>query len=157
MPTRLIEALCVLGTIAVFPACGPGNAARDSAPGPSPTAATPGQAKVPKPRELSADQPVGSTESAAALTRVEDTSSVCMVNNQYMGRPQIPVVVEGQTYFGCCEMCKGRLEQDRTARFATDPVSGRPVDKATAIIGRDASNRVLYFESVATYQKYAGT
>ena len=82
---------------------------------------------------------------------------VCMVNNQYMGRPQIPVVVEGRTYFGCCEMCKGRLEKDRTARFATDPVSGLPVDKAAAIIGRDASNRVLYFESPTTYGRYAGT
>jgi YHS domain-containing protein len=95
--------------------------------------------------------------SAAALTRVEDASAVCMVNNTYMGRPQIPVEVEGRTYFGCCEMCKGRLETDPSSRYATDPVSGRQVDKSGAVIGRDSSNRVLYFESESTYRKYAGT
>ena len=98
-----------------------------------------------------------SAQHPGTLTRVEDPSTVCMVNNQYMGRPQIPVQVAGRTYFGCCERCKGRLERDRTARFSTDPVSGRPVDKAAAVIGRDASNRVLYFESETTYRQYAGT
>jgi hypothetical protein len=28
-----------------------------------------------------------------------------------MGTPQIPVSVEGCTYFGCCDMCKGKLER----------------------------------------------
>lgn len=92
----------------------------------------------------------------AALTRVEN-SAVCMVNNTYMGRPQIPVAVEGRTYYGCCEMCKGKLERDPASRFATDPVSGRSVDKATAVIARDDSNGVLYFENESTYNKYAGS
>jgi YHS domain-containing protein len=93
---------------------------------------------------------------ARSLTRVTDTSAVCMVNNTYMGKPQIPVQVEGRTYFGCCEMCKTRLERDPSARFATDPVSGRPVDKTVAVIGRDAANHVLYFENEQNYQKYDG-
>jgi YHS domain-containing protein len=69
---------------------------------------------------------------ASALTEVRDPSQVCMVNNPYMGRLQIPTTVEGKTYYGCCPMCKGRLEKEAAARTAKDPVSGRDVDKATA-------------------------
>jgi YHS domain-containing protein len=77
-----------------------------------------------------------------------------MVNNQYMGRPQIPVSVNGKTYFGCCEMCKGKLERDVAARTATDPVSGRQVDKAAALIGKTSTGDVLYFESQDTFAAY---
>jgi YHS domain-containing protein len=90
----------------------------------------------------------------AELTLVTDTSQVCMVNNQYMGRPQIPVEVEGKTYFGCCEMCKKRLAENPDARAANDPVSGKPVDKATAVIARRANGEVLYFESAETFARY---
>ena len=88
-----------------------------------------------------------------ALTRVE-ASKVCMVNNQYMEVEQIPVSVAGKTYFGCCAMCKTKLENDEGVRNAVDPVSGARVDKATAVIGRDASNRVHYFESEATMRRF---
>ena len=57
------------------------------------------------PAVLSADvsspaPPVASTE-LAALTEVTDPSQVCMVNDQFMGRAQIPVSVGGKTYYGC--------------------------------------------------------
>lgn len=77
-----------------------------------------------------------------------------MVNNQFMGRPQIPVSVDGRTYFGCCEMCKGKLEREVSARTATDPVSGRQVDKAEALIGKTSTGAVLYFESQTTFAAY---
>ena len=93
---------------------------------------------------------------ARGLTRVADPSTVCMVNNQYMHTKQIPVVVGGKTYFGCCEMCKGRLERETNARMATDPVTGSPVDKADAVIGRDAQDKVFYFESEASFLRYGG-
>lgn len=91
----------------------------------------------------------------AALTRITDPSFVCMVNDQFMGRAQIPVDVEGRTYFGCCEMCKARLQNDASFRTATDPVSGKAVDKATAVIGKAADGRALYFESERTFAEYA--
>jgi YHS domain-containing protein len=78
-----------------------------------------------------------------------------MVNNQFMGQPQIPIEVEGRTYYGCCEMCKGRLAGDSTSRSATDPLSGNPVDKATAVIGRDNSGRTFYFENEHNFTAYA--
>jgi len=40
-------------------------------------------------------------------------SEVCMVNDRVMGKPQIPVEVEGKTYYGCCEGCKSRLQNSQ--------------------------------------------
>lgn len=96
-----------------------------------------------------------SATSASSLTLVTDRSLVCMVNNQFMGRPQIPIEVHGRTYYGCCEMCKGRLGSDPSSRVSTDPVSGSTVDKATAVIGRAGDGRTLYFENDQTFAAYA--
>ena len=62
---------------------------------------------------------------APAVVKVADRSLVCMVNDQDMGKTQIPVVVEGKTYYGCCAMCKERLAKDANARTGVDPVSGK--------------------------------
>ena len=50
----------------------------------------------------------------AELKRVE-TKKVCMVNNQVFEKDQIPVAVDGKTYYGCCEMCKERLAKGAKA------------------------------------------
>lgn len=91
---------------------------------------------------------------ADPLTRVE-AKRVCMVNDTVFPKDQIAVEVEGKTYFGCCEMCKGRLVADASARQAVDPVSGKTVDKATAVIGTTPDGRVFYFESEKTFDEYA--
>lgn len=96
-----------------------------------------------------------SSDTASSLTLVTDRSLVCMVNNQFMGRPQIPIEVDGRTYYGCCEMCKGRLGSDPSSRVSTDPVSGNTVNKATAVIGRAGDGRTLYFENNQTFAAYA--
>ncbi len=79
-----------------------------------------------------------------------------MVNNQYMGKPQIPVAVEGRTYYGCCAMCKDRLNNDPSSRTAQDPVSGELVDKSKAVIVQDSSGKVLYFSSEDTLSRFHG-
>ncbi len=89
----------------------------------------------------------------APLTQVE-TKYVCMINNKRFDKEQIAVEVEGQTYYGCCEMCKDKLKNDKASRWATDPVSGKKVDKAKAIIGADADGKVFYFESLENLKKY---
>ena len=91
-----------------------------------------------------------------ALKRVE-TKKVCMVNNAVFEKDQIPVQVSGKTYYGCCEMCKERLAKDAAARTATDPITKKPVDKATAVIAALPDGTVLYFESEATLKKYEGS
>ncbi len=79
-----------------------------------------------------------------------------MVTNQFMGKPQIPIAVEGRTYFGCCAMCKDRLGKEPATRTALDPVTGEQVDKAGAVIIQDASGKVLYFASEDTLRRYRG-
>ncbi len=97
------------------------------------------------------DPPQGS----ATLTLVSNPSEVCMVNDQYMASAQIPVAVGERTYYGCCEMCKGRLTNDPTVRAARDPVTGATVDKAIAVIARNETGKVLYFESEASFRRFA--
>jgi YHS domain-containing protein len=94
------------------------------------------------------------TADAGSLQRVAP-DRVCMVNNTAHSAPQIPVVVDGKTYFGCCEMCKGRLASDPQSRTAVDPTSGKTVDKATAVIGATPQGKVMYFESAASLEEYA--
>lgn len=91
-----------------------------------------------------------------SLVRVEP-SQVCMMNNRFMGAQQIPVEVDGKTYFGCCAMCEAKLKNDASARTGKDPVSGKPVDKATAIIGKKPDGTVLYFENEQSFASFAGT
>jgi len=79
---------------------------------------------------------------------------VCMVNDAAFDSVQIPVEVEGNTYYGCCPMCKGRLENDPASRSATDPVSGKAVDKSKAVIGAGPDNKVYYFENEENMQQY---
>ncbi len=80
---------------------------------------------------------------------------VCMVNNAYMGTPQIPVPVDGKTYYGCCDMCVGKLNNDENARMGKDPMSGKMIDKSQAyIILSNEDGAVAYFESEDSYKKY---
>ena len=78
-----------------------------------------------------------------------------MVNNQFMGKPQIPVEVEGTTYYGCCEMCKTKFAEDPTSRSAIDPISGATVNKAQAVMGMTSTGAIHYFESKENLAKYA--
>jgi YHS domain-containing protein len=86
---------------------------------------------------------------------VADRALVCMVNDMDMGKAQIPVVVEGRTYYGCCAMCKERLSKDAAVRSAIDPVSGKSVDKAKAVIGKRPDGSIVYFETESNLRRYA--
>lgn len=90
---------------------------------------------------------------SGVLTKVE-TKTVCMINEHAMGKDQIPVEVDGKTYYGCCEMCKKALAADASKRVALDPVSGKEVDKATAVIAAQEDGRVFYFENEENLAKW---
>lgn len=107
----------------------------------------------PEARPAQAQETQAAAAAPAGLKKV-DNHLVCMVNNQFMGKDQIPVAVEGRTYYGCCEMCKERLAQDAASRTAVDPVSGKTVDKAQAVIAALPDGNVLYFESEKTMEQY---
>lgn len=71
---------------------------------------------------------------ALAVVTQAAVNEVCMVNDKVSGKPQIPVEFEGKTYYGCCQGCVKRINEDRTVRYSTEPLTGREVDKATAFI-----------------------
>ena len=87
------------------------------------------------------------------LTQVE-AKYVCMMNNQRFEKEMIAVEVDGVIYYGCCEGCKTQLRDKAENRTALDPVSGKKVDKAKAVIGADQDGKVYYFENVENLKKY---
>jgi hypothetical protein len=104
---------------------------------------------------LEASGNVGQVQKATGI----DHSQVCFINDKYMGKPQIPVEVDGKTYYGCCAGCATALRHDPSTRVATDPYNGARVDKAMAFIARNPADRdtVLYFQSAATFAAYSQT
>ena len=90
-----------------------------------------------------------------AWLKPTEAQYVCMMNNKVFDKPQMAIQVEGKTYYGCCPMCKDMLEQDSEKRSAIDPVSGKKVDKATAVIGADTHGMTYYFESKENLDKFA--
>ncbi len=86
---------------------------------------------------------------------VPERARVCMVQDTVMAVPAVPVELDGKTYYGCCEMCKGRIAGDpERYTLGTDPVSGKTVDKATAAL-LSVDGRVYYFESAGTRDRFA--
>lgn len=96
----------------------------------------------------------GAAALAAEAMKVVPNKRVCMVTNMVFPRDQIPVAHAGKTYYGCCENCKKTLSQDASSRAAIDPVTKKSVDKASAVIGAYEDGSVVYFENLASFEKY---
>lgn len=94
--------------------------------------------------------------SSAQIEKV-DSNKVCMVNDKFMGIEQIPINVDGKTYYGCCKNCISKLQNNQNnVRFAKDPLTGEKVDKAEAYTAslKDRSRKILYFKSEQNYRQY---
>lgn len=92
----------------------------------------------------------------AKVVLIAQPELICMANDQYLGKPQQSLELEGRTYFGCCATCKERLQKNAALRSAADPITGRAIDKAAAVLGMTAKGDILYFESAATLARYNG-
>jgi YHS domain-containing protein len=90
-----------------------------------------------------------------AWLKPTEAQYVCMMNNKVFDKPQIATVVEGKTYYGCCPMCADKLKNDISLRTATDPISSKSVDKASAVIGADTHGMTYYFENKENFDKFA--
>ena len=90
----------------------------------------------------------------SSLKEVEG-KKVCMITNQLFIKDQIPVELEGKTYYGCCEMCEAKLKNTPESRVGIDPVSGNKVDKSEAVIGAAPDGSVYYFESQENLVKFS--
>jgi YHS domain-containing protein len=109
---------------------------------------------TPQPPQTSAMGMSQSSKPEGKLTKVEDHKKICMVTNKAFDKDQIPVEVEGRTYYGCCEMCKTLLTSNPDKRGAVDPVSNKKVDKSSAVIGVASNGKVLYFENEKNLDTY---
>ncbi|MFY0654359.1 MAG: hypothetical protein JXQ96_20145 [Cyclobacteriaceae bacterium] len=100
----------------------------------------------------------GSLPKSTAIEQKQNIPAdlVCMVNDAYMGKKQIEVPVGDQIYYGCCEMCVTRLQNQRETRYAIDPYSGKEVDKANAfiVLKQNGNDAVWYFSSAENHQKF---
>jgi len=87
---------------------------------------------------------------------IVDNEKVCMVNDRFMSVKQIPIAVDGITYYGCCQNCVKQIQDNLGyVRYSKDPISGKKVDKAHAIIVQNKEDgTVQYFESNASAQTY---
>ena len=87
---------------------------------------------------------------------IVDNEKVCMVNDQFMNIKQIPIAVDGITYYGCCQNCVKKIQDNLgDVRYSKDPISGKKVDKASAIVVQNKEDgTVQYFESKASAQGY---
>lgn len=103
--------------------------------------------------DCSQDRPADKKEQSVVMRSV-DPSYVCMTNDTAMKKPQIPIMINGKTYYGCCNGCVARLKEDAASRHSSDPATGRSVDKASAYIVKDAAGKALYFESIESYKAY---
>lgn len=90
-----------------------------------------------------------------AWLKPAEAQYVCMMNNKIFDKPQIAIEVEGKIYYGCCPMCADKLKNDVSLRTATDPASGKSVDKSSAFIGADRHGMTYYFENEENFHKYA--
>ena len=93
---------------------------------------------------------------AATGERVKQVEAkyTCFINKKHFDKPQTEVVVNGKKYYGCCENCTAQLLQDPATRVAIDPVSGKEVDKADAVIGIDKAGNVYFFQSEKNLKKF---
>ena len=92
----------------------------------------------------------------AAEAQEVERSKVCMMQDRVQPGPGIAHSYQGKTYYLCCPMCASTFESD-PERYskATDPVSGKQVDKATApLLGY--GGKVYFFESETTKTTFRG-
>jgi YHS domain-containing protein len=77
---------------------------------------------------------------------IVSNEKVCMVNDRYMYVKQLPVEANGIIYYGCCENCVEKIQQNiGDVRYAKNPINGNRVDKASAIIVQNKKDGVVYY------------
>jgi len=67
--------------------------------------------------------------------RVTDPVQVCMVKRTVQPHTTYTYDYQGKTYHFCCTMCLSKFKADpENLKWAADPVNGKRVDKADALI-----------------------
>ncbi len=77
---------------------------------------------------------------------VEEKNKVCMLANELLSHEGMALEIEGRVYNGT-PSCTVVLAQNPIQRLAYDPLTGKLLDKANAVVAAFPDGRVLYFES----------
>ncbi len=86
---------------------------------------------------------------------VDKRDTVCAVQDSVGTKAGVPHEYNGKTYYLCCEMCRDSIKNDPAKyTIATDPVSGKKVDKAVAMI-YNLDGKAYYFENEANRKAFA--
>ena len=98
---------------------------------------------------------LGLAVALAATGNVAKREYVCMMQDTVLTKPGIPIQYQGKTYYGCCNMCKDKIQREpQKYTKAIDPVSGKVVDKAEAYI-YGIEGDAYYFGSEANRKTFA--
>lgn len=81
-------------------------------------------------------------------------NDVNIVTNRYSTARQNIIILDGKTYYTPGKIYESTLVQNPSLRFARDPLTNNPVDKAEAAIYIDASGRAFYFQSDETFKSF---
>lgn len=96
----------------------------------------------------------GSLALAGEGLKKVDSKFVCFITKKHFGSAQTAVNVEGKTYYSCCQMCTDKLKSDPASRMAKDPVSGKEIDMAKAVIGVDKDGNAYFFENADNLKQF---
>ncbi len=83
-----------------------------------------------------------------------DAQQICMFGNDIKTRPTKAVLIEGETYYVCCQMCGDKLKLNlHDSQFAVDEYSHHRIKKSKAfiVLTKKSNGKVSYFESEENY------
>lgn len=101
-----------------------------------------------------AAMPVALLAAGGEKVKQVEAKYTCFINKKHFDKPQTEVIVAGKRYYGCCDNCTKQLTEDPASRVAIDPVSGKEVDKADAVIGIDKGGNVYFFQTAENLKKF---
>ena len=82
---------------------------------------------------------------------------ICMYGNDLKARPTETVLIEGETYYVCCQKCADKLKLNfHDSRFAIDEYSHNRIKKSSAfiVLSDKSKGKVRYFESENNFNQF---
>ncbi len=95
-----------------------------------------------------------SSENPGQWLRQVERNSVNMVTNRLWADEQKVVNIGGREYYVPNADYGFAFTHNPSLRYATDPVTGKKIDKSGALAYSDYKDRVLYFESQDSYREF---
>ena len=82
---------------------------------------------------------------------------ICMYRNKLNVGPSIPVLIDGETYYGCCQGCADKLTQNyQDSQYGEDKFSHHRIKKTKAfiVLQKKSNGKVNYFESEENFNHF---